>query len=140
MRPWHIWPVSIASLVWAFAAAADYLLTELRSPAYLSLFSSGLVAYIAGLPAPIVGAWAIGVWGGLAGVLMMILNLPAAAMTLAVAAMAQVVLGVWLIALAEPPLRHVAGPAGDGIMVVSVLVPVLVWLYARALHARGVLR
>ncbi len=71
---------------------------------------------------------------------MMIWNARGAAMVLAVAAAAQVFLAIWLIVLAEPPLRYVAGLAGDAIMVVSAVVPVLIWLYARALHARGVLR
>lgn len=70
---------------------------------------------------------------------MMVWKAKGAAMVLAVAAAAQVFFAFWLIALAEPPLRYVAGIAGDAIMIVSAFVPVLIWLYARALHRRGVL-
>lgn len=97
------------------------------------------MAYVAGFPAWLVAVWGVGVWAGLAGVLMMIWNMRSSALVLAVAAAAQVVLAIWLIVLAEPPLRYVAGVAGDAIMVVAALVPVLIWLYARALHVRGVL-
>ena len=70
MRPWHFWPAALASLVWTLAAAADYLLTELRVPAYLGLFPSDVVAYVVGFPVWLVAVWGIGVWAGLAGVLM----------------------------------------------------------------------
>ncbi|MEM0947694.1 MAG: hypothetical protein AAGK37_09830 [Pseudomonadota bacterium] len=139
MRPWHFWPVALVALLWSLAASTDHLLTVLRVPAYLGLFSDDLVAYITDLSSTLIAIWGVGVWAGFGGVLMMCWNARGSAMVLALAAAGSTCLAVWLIVLAEPPLRHVAGIAGDAIMMISAVVPILIWLYARALHSRGVL-
>lgn len=139
MRPRHFWPVAAPALIWQIAAAADYLLTVTRTPFYVALFSPELAEFFLGLPLRITAVWALGVWAGLTGTWMMIRGVRGAAMVLAVSAGAHLFFTLWLTVLAWPPLRSVAGPVGDAVMVTSAAISIALWLYARRLRTRRLL-
>ena len=140
MRPWHFYPVILFALLWQGVAALDYLAFVLRIPVYLALFPADVVDFFTGLPFRIHAVWAVGVWSGLAGVLMILWGMRGATVVLAVSAAAMVFLALWLVVLAWPPLRSVAGFAGDALLVGSALMPVLFWFYAGTQRVRGAVR
>ena len=72
--PAHLWIVGVLALLWSAFGCYDYLMTMTANQAYLSQFPPEMITYMDGLPAWTTGAWAIGVWGGLIGSLLLLMR------------------------------------------------------------------
>lgn len=72
--PAHLWIVGVLALLWNGFGCYDYLLTNLKNQTYLTQFSADQLAYMNSLPAWLTGSWAIGVWGGLAGSILLLMR------------------------------------------------------------------
>lgn len=77
--PIHLWIVGILSLLWNAIGCYDYLMTRLRDTDYLSSMMPGtdpnaVLAYIDSFPIWAQAGWALGVWGGLAGAVLLLIR------------------------------------------------------------------
>lgn len=72
--PVHLWIVGILALLWNAFGCYDYLMTETGNEAWLSQFTTEQIAYWEALPAWLTALWALGVWGGLAGALLLLIR------------------------------------------------------------------
>ncbi len=74
--PWHIWVVGVISLLWNSFGAFDYTMTQLQGDAYLQSMqmTEPQIAYMHAMPIWMTAAWAIGVWGALAGSVLLLLR------------------------------------------------------------------
>jgi hypothetical protein len=72
--PAHLWIVGILSLLWNCFGCYDYLMTNTKNQAYLSQFPPDALTYWESLPAWLTAFWAIGVWGGLAGSILLLVR------------------------------------------------------------------
>ncbi|MBY6185543.1 hypothetical protein KUV89_02690 [Marinobacter hydrocarbonoclasticus] len=72
--PWHLWLVGILALLWNLMGAMDYLLTQTRNSEYMSQFSEAQLAFFYGFPGWVVAAWAIAVWGGVLGSVLLLMR------------------------------------------------------------------
>ena len=77
--PVHLWIVGILSLLWNAIGCYDYLMTRLRDTDYLSSMMPGtdpnaVLAYIDSFPIWAQAGWALGVWGGLAGAVLLLIR------------------------------------------------------------------
>ena len=72
--PWHLWAVGAVALLWNCIGAFDYTMTESRNAAYLAPFTPEQLAYFLALPKWVVATWAVGVWGGVLGSLLLVLR------------------------------------------------------------------
>ena len=72
--PWHVWVVGVISLLWNSYGCYDYTMTKLDPAHYLagSGMSAAGQAYMLALPAWVTAFWALGVWGSLAGSLLLL--------------------------------------------------------------------
>lgn len=74
--PWHLWVVGIVGVLWNAYGCYDYVMTHTGGEAYLR--SLGLndaqIAYYHAMPAYMTAVWAIGVWGGLLGAVLLLLR------------------------------------------------------------------
>jgi len=136
---WHLMPVAILAILWNLAGCADYVMTQYGVPPYLQLFTQAQAAYFTSVPAPVDGAWAVAVWGGLLGGVLLFLRVGAAAAVLGIAAFAMIVAAVWLIFFATPRLAAVAGVFGVVMIAGAAVAAVLFFLYARAMRIAGAL-
>lgn len=137
--PWYHWPIALAALLWYVAGAADYALTRLRVPAYLSQFSPDQVAYFQSMPTWVDAAWAVGVWVGLVGAVLLVMRMGIAVLPLAASCAAMVAATVWLLVLSDPPMAEVTGMLGVWIMVGVAAASLVIYIYARAMRVMGVL-
>lgn len=71
-RPLHLWIVGALSLLWNMGGAADYTMTKTRNAAYLADFTPEQLAYFDSFSVWMNTAWAVGVWGALAGSLLLL--------------------------------------------------------------------
>ncbi len=135
--PWYHWPVALAALIWHAAGAADYTLTQLRVAAYLVQFTPEQIAYFQAMPAWVDAAWAVGVWGGLLGAVLLVMRSGMAVLCLAASCVALAAATLWLLVLADPPMAAVTGMTGVWVMLGAVVVSLVFYLYARTLRVGG---
>jgi hypothetical protein len=136
--PWHLWVVGGAALLWNAMGAFDYVMTETKNAAYLSGFTPKQLAFFYAIPAWGIAAWAIGVWGGVLGSLLLLLR-----KRLAVLAFLASLLGAVVTTIRTYFLANGMEVLGDvfslGFAAVIILVALGLYLYARAMRERGVL-
>lgn len=138
-RPWHLWPVGLAATLWHAAGALDYALMQFRVQAYRDQVPEEWVLYFDAVPAWVTGAWAVGVWIGLLGALLLLARERAAPLMLAAAFFGLAAATVWLIWVSDPPMADVTGTEGVWVMLGATAASAVLWLYARWMRARGVL-
>lgn len=136
--PLHLWIVGVAAALWNGFGAFDYLMIQTGNPAYLARFSDAHRAYFESFPASMEAAWALGVWGGLAGSLLLLARSRHA--TLAFGASLAGVAGssVYQFVLSSPPEAMTGGMIA---MTVAIwIVAIGLFVYAREMRGRGALR
>jgi len=72
--PAHLWVVGVLSLLWNFFGCLDYTMTNLKNAAWLAKMSPDQLAYMNSLPGWLTAFWAIGVWGGLIGSILLLMR------------------------------------------------------------------
>lgn len=79
--PWHLWVVGVISLLWNLVGATDYTMSQLRNPTWMEagaeqmgVTASQMIAYIDGFPVWMHGFWALGVWGAVAGSVLLLMR------------------------------------------------------------------
>ena len=72
--PAHLWIVGILALLWNGYACFEYLMTMTANEAFMSKVPADQIAYMNSLPSWLTAFWAIGVWGGLAGALLLLMR------------------------------------------------------------------
>ncbi|MEZ4387180.1 MAG: hypothetical protein R3D98_06305 [Candidatus Krumholzibacteriia bacterium] len=135
--PKHLWVIGIIALLWNCVGAFDYLMTETRNAAYMAQFSQEQLDYFYGFPAWVVAFWALAVWSGVLGGILLLLRRRLAAPVFLVSLVAMVVTAVHNYGISDA--LSVAGVGGLVFSVVIFVISLGLWLYARAQAARGVL-
>lgn len=99
--PWHLWVVGVLSLLWNAFGAFDYTMTKLRDPDYLAQFPPEMMPVIDAFPVWVHAAWALGVWGAVAGSVLLLLRSRYAvhAFAISIAGLAASTFHQWTIAM-----------------------------------------
>ncbi|MEM7687970.1 MAG: hypothetical protein AAF291_03020 [Pseudomonadota bacterium] len=71
--PWHIWAVGVLTLLWNAVGGFSYTMTRLGKLADLGM-GEAEIAYFASHPAWANTFWALGVWGAIAGSILILLR------------------------------------------------------------------
>ncbi len=72
--PWHLWVIGVLTLIWNAFGCYIYVMAMTRNPAIMASAPAEAVAALDAAPAWSNGAWAFGVWGALAGSLLLLLR------------------------------------------------------------------
>lgn len=79
--PWHLWVIGLVSLIWNSGGAYDYVMTQTGNMDYLAAAARTMdvpvamvVDFFGGFPAWADAFWAFGVWGAMAGSLLLLLR------------------------------------------------------------------
>jgi hypothetical protein len=72
--PAHLWIVGAVSALWNSFGALDYTMTQTKNASWLAQMPPELMAYIESAPLWSQAAWAFGVWGALAGSLLLLMK------------------------------------------------------------------
>ena len=138
-RPsWGYWAIAIVSLLWNSFGCVDYTMTQTRNPAYLANIPADMIAYLDGLPAWFSAFWALGVWGSLAGSLLLLIRSRRAVTAFGVSLVGFLVSQGYQMAAGLPPSMQ--SPAMWGMTAVIAAALVFFLWYAMRAQARGWLR
>ena len=74
--PWHLWVVGVIAVLWNAYGGYDYIMSVTQGATYMA--AAGMtpeqIAYYDALPVWMMSVWAIGVWGGVAGSILLLLR------------------------------------------------------------------
>jgi hypothetical protein len=142
--PIHIWFVGILALLWNGFGCYDYFMTRTSGAAYIDSMmhtdqGSAIMAYINGFPIWVSAAWGFGVWGGLAGSLLLLMRSRHAVAAFAVSAIGAIVGLGWQI-LNPSGIAEMRETVNRVMPYVIIVVAVALFLYARVVEKKGLLR
>ena len=135
---WHLWVAGMAALLWNGFGAFDYVMIESRNATYMSSFTPEQIDYFDAFPAWVIAAWALSVWGGVFGAILLLLRWRLAVPVFGVSLLAMVVTFFHNYALASG-LAVRDGAEGLVFTAMIVLVGVVFFIYARRLAGQCVL-
>ncbi len=136
--PWHLWVVGGIALLWSAMGAMDYVMTQTKDEAYMSGFTPEQLSFFYGLPAWVVAAWALGVWGGVLGALLLLARRRFAVWVFLVSLIAVVIMTFRNYILSNG--MEVIGDAFSlGFTAVIFLIALALFLYARAMHKQDII-
>ncbi len=139
--PIHLWIVGILALFWNAGGAMDYVMTRFEAAGYMAAQPPERLAMLNDAPTWFGVTWAVGVWFSVIGSLLLLLRSRFAGPAFALSLLGLIGSSIYTYVIAEGG-RMVAA-AGAGAVAFTIAIPVvivLLWVYARAMTRRGVLR
>lgn len=137
--PWHLWVVGIVGLLWSAMGAMDYVMTKLRIEEYMAAFTPEQLEFFYGFPIWVNTAWAIAVWGGVIGTILLLLRKSSAVWVLLASFLAMVVTAIHNYGLSNG--MEVVGDTFSLVFTALIfLVGLGLYLYSKAMHSKGVLK
>lgn len=137
--PWHLWVVGVLYLLWSCMGALDFTMTQTHNATYAKGFTAAQLSYFYSFPLWVVIVWAISTWGGLVASLLLLLRKRVAVPLFLAAFVATVLTTIYNYVLSDG--MKIMGGTGALIFCAIILIAgLLVWLYARAMRRKGVLR
>lgn len=138
--PKHVWIVGVVSLLWNAIGGLDYVMTQTRNVEYLAQFTDEQRAFFEGFPTWAQFFWAIGVWGAIAGSLLLLLRSRHAVYAFAASLVGLAVNSVWQFGLSGVDMAKVFGGVPMVMTALIWLIAIALLLYARRQKAAGVLK
>lgn len=143
--PWHLWVVGVVSLLWNGFGAYDYIMTQMRDRDYIAsmvepvgMQADAAMAYYDAFPLWADFFWALGVWGSVAGSVLLLLRSRYAFHAFAVSLVGLIGGMAYQFSNPMPGVTDMTVPLVFTAVIFAAIV-LLIW-YSRAMTARGVLR
>lgn len=135
---WQFWMVSALSLIWNAFGSYDYTTTQIRDPGYMAAFPPAMIDWLDTFPAWATAAWAIGVWGSLAGSLLLLLRSRHAIIAFEASFLGAVVSFAYQFLSGDMPAEALT-PTMIGMSAAILVLIVVQWWFAKRQRAAGVL-
>lgn len=137
--PWHLWVIGIVGFLWSAMGAMDYVMTKLRIEDYMAAFTPEQLEFFYGFPVWVDAAWAIAVWGGVVGTILLLLRMRAAVWVLLASLLAMVATAIHNYGLSNG--MEVMGDTFSLVFTAIIfLVSLGLYLYSKAMDTKGVLK
>lgn len=137
--PWHFWVVGIGGLLWSAMGAFDYFMSQTHNEGHLKAFTPAQLEYFYGLPSWVVATWAIGVWGGVVGCLLLVVRKGWAVPVLLASLIGAAITFLYNIVLSEGVEAMGGGAEAIVFPIVILVIAFGLWWYARGMKRKGML-
>lgn len=137
--PRHLYVVGVIALLWNAIGAFDYLMTQTRNATYMGAFSPEQLEYFYNFPTWAVAAWALAVWGGVAGAVLLLLRRQLAVQVFLVSLAAMIMTTVYSYLLSNG-MELFGGPGAHAFNALIFAVAVGLFIYSLRMKGQGVLR
>jgi hypothetical protein len=142
--PVHLWIVGVLAILFEGFGCLDYTMTRMRNADWVksqmpNVDPATAFAWIDGMPLYAQVGWAVGVWLGLLGAILLLLRHRWAVWSLGISFVGAILSLGWQIALA-PPLEGATGPMVTVMPYVIILIAAFLAWYAWTMEKKGVLR
>jgi len=136
--PWHLWVIGTVSLLWSAFGAVDFTLTNTRNAAYLAQFPPDMMQIIDQFPIWSIVAWGCGVWGAVAGSVLLLLRSRGAVLAFIISLAGVMVSQYYQLTVDMPAAMETASMKAMSVAIWGVTI-LLLWYTWRQRRA-GVLR
>lgn len=136
--PVHLWIVGLIALLWNGYGCYEYLMTMTANEAFLSQVPADQLAYLESLPGWLSAFWALGVWGGAIGAVLLLMRSRYAVWALAVSLVGAVIGLGYQIFVAQMP-ESMSGGAMALIPWLIILFAAFLFWYAWKMEKNGVI-
>lgn len=143
--PWHLWVLGIVTLLWNAIGANDYTQSQLRNRDYLGSMTGTyditvdeMLAYIDSFPAWADASWALGVWGSVAGSILLLFRSRFAKHAFIVAALGAVFTTFYQFSGNMP--EALEGPGQIFFAAIIWIITLMMIYYSHRMTVKGVLR
>ena len=136
--PRHLWIVGVLALVWNAFGCTDFSMTVTRNPEWMAPLSPEMIDWLDNAPSWTIVTWALGVWGGLAGALLLLLRSRWAVAAFTISLLGLAVNQIYPFVSDVPAM--LTSPASIGITLVIWVVALFLLWYAVRLRGARVLR
>ncbi|MGV3578500.1 hypothetical protein [Brevundimonas sp.] len=139
--PWHLWLVGVVSLLWNGFGAYDFIMTNTQGEAYMraSGMTQPMIDYFLAMPDWMYAPWIAGVWGAVAGSILLLLRMKWAVYAFAISLVGAVVSLVFGLMNPMPGLPPEMAAMKFMPWIIAIIAAALLF-YARAIAKKGVLR
>jgi hypothetical protein len=142
--PAHLWIVGALALLWNCFGAYDYTMSNMRNEDYIksampTTDPAVALAWMDSFPLYAKVGWALGVWGGLLGAILLLMRSRYAVWAFAVS-MFGIVLSIGWQLVAAPPLPGADSGLAKIIPGVVILIGLFLLWYSWSMSKKGVLR
>ena len=137
--PAHLWIVGLLALLWNGFGCYDYLMTVTGNHAYLAKMSADQLAYMDSLPSWLTAFWALGVWGGLIGSILLLMRSRYSVWAYALSLLGAVIGMGYQMFVVKMPASMTGGAMAFMPWVIIVVAAFLLW-YSWSEEKKGVLR
>ena len=137
-RPWHLWLIGIIGGLWSSIGVVSFMLTQMSVEAVMSRFPPQQRAYFESFPLWAVAFWAIGVFGGVIGCVLLLLRKRLALPVLLASVTGAIVAnlgGLFLLG----GLEVMRETGGLGFTALPIIFAAFLAYYARSMSQKGVL-
>ena len=136
--PWHLWLIGIIGVLWNAMGVVSFMLTQLKVEAVMSRFPPQQRAYFESFPLWVVAFWALAVFGGVLGCLLLLFKNRLAFHLLLASVIGAIVFNVGgLFLLGGMEVMRETG--GLGFTVFPIIFSAILAYYAWAMSKRAVL-
>lgn len=135
--PKHLWIVGVLAFLWNCMGAMNYIMTQFRVEAYMSEYTQEQLDYYYGFPSWAIAFWAIAVWFGVAGCVLLLMRKQIAEKIFLISLVSMVINSIYAYGMSNG--MEIQGTGGFMFTIVIFLIALGLWLYARAMRTRGVL-
>ena len=143
--PAHLWIVGILSLLWNCFGAYDYVMTRTHNMEYLKTAMPGVdpnaaLNWVEGMPMYAQVGWGLGVWLALLGSILLLIRSRWAVWSFGISLVGAILSLGYQMLLAPPIPGATMSPMMKLIPAIVLVIAIALFLYARAMEKRGVLR
>lgn len=142
--PVHLWIVGIASLLWNLIGVTDYFMTRTKGAAWINQMMEGVdgdayMTYINNFPIWASFGWGLGVWTAFAGSILLLMR-HRLAVPLFALSLIGAILGIGYQLMNPVGIAEVTTGFNGLVPYLVILIALGLYLYARSMKAKGVLR
>jgi hypothetical protein len=136
--PWHLWVIGIIALLWNSVGAMDYFMTQTQNEEYMSQFTPEQIEYFYAFASWQIALWAIAVWGGVLGALLLLIRKRLAVAVFCVSLVAMAISTIYSYGISNG-MEIVGDTFSLVFTAVIFLIALALYLYARRMAASGVI-
>ena len=137
--PAHLWIVGLLALLWNAYGCFEYLMMVTANADYMAKIPPDQLAYMDTLPSWLTAFWALGVWGGLLGAMLLLMRSRYSVWAFALSFVGAVVGMCYQMFVATMPASMTAGMMAYMPYLIIALAAFLLW-YAWTEEKKGVLK
>ncbi len=137
--PAHLWIIGVLALLWNAGGVFDFVMVSSRNADYLGALPPAQLAYLDAMPPWVNIFWALGVFGALAGALLLLLRSRFAGLGFAFSFAGIVVNLFYGLFLSEIAYLEIGGGVSVIFTISLILLTLFFWAYSRRMVRLGIL-